>query len=63
MPQTHQPDPLSPPPRSSAPACDACGKPMRLVSVEPYLRYTNIDLCHFLCECGNGDGFFVARAE
>jgi hypothetical protein len=36
---------------------------MRLIGVVPYLRYTNIDLCHYLCECGKGDGFFVARRE
>ncbi|MET0539808.1 MAG: hypothetical protein ABWZ64_17990 [Xanthobacteraceae bacterium] len=63
MPQPHQPDPSSPPPPSSPPACGRCGKPMRLIGVVPYLRYTNIDLCHYLCECGKGDGFFVARRE
>ena len=36
---------------------------MRLIGVVPYLRHTNIDLCHYLCECGKGDGFFVARRE
>jgi hypothetical protein len=36
---------------------------MRLVGVEPYLHYTNIDLCQYACECGKGDGYFVARAE
>jgi hypothetical protein len=36
---------------------------MRLVGVEAYQRYTNIDLCHYLCECGKGHDFFVARPE
>ena len=53
MPQTLRlPPPLSVP---------NCGKPMRLVTVEPYPLYTNLDLHNYACECGQTEGRFVAR--
>ena len=64
MPLTHPPassSARSPPPHSHS--CQRCGKPMRLVGVEPYPRYTNIDLHNYVCDCGHSNGFFVARQD
>jgi hypothetical protein len=66
MPQTSLPAPLSLPvsvPSPHKPLCQACGKQMRLVTVAPFPRYTNIDVHDYACECGDGSNgqFFVAR--
>ena len=63
MPQPHRPASSSPPPPPPSHYCQTCGKPMRLVLVEPYPRYTNIDLHNYVCDCGRSDGFFVARQD
>jgi len=36
---------------------------MRLAGVEPYPRYTNIDLHGIVCDCGRSEGFFVAHQD
>ena len=36
---------------------------MRIVSVEPYPRYTNVELHSYLCDCGRSEGFFVAHGD
>jgi hypothetical protein len=64
MPLTHPPASSSaPPPPPHSHSCQSCGKPMRLVGVEPYPRYTNIDLHNYVCDCGHSNGFFVARQD
>jgi hypothetical protein len=62
MPQIHPPA-SSPPPPPARQACQTCGKPMRLVGVEPYPHYTNIDLHNYVCDCGRSEGYFVARQD
>jgi hypothetical protein len=34
---------------------------MRLVTIEPYPLYTNIDLHNYACECGQTKELFVCR--
>jgi hypothetical protein len=36
---------------------------MRLVTVEPHLRYSNIDVQNYSCDCGHNEDFFVARKD
>jgi hypothetical protein len=65
MPRTSLPAPPSPPfcvpPAHRKPTCQGCGKEMRIVSAEPYPRYTNIDLHNYGCDCGHSEDFFVAH--
>ena len=67
MPGTHLPAPPIPPfaatPARRKPICQACGKEMRIVSVEPYPRYTNVELHSYLCDYGRSEGFFVAHDD
>jgi hypothetical protein len=44
-----------------SPACDVCGAGMRLVSIEPHERYTNLDSREFVCDCGANISDTVAR--
>ena len=46
-----------------APTCPRCQKPMVLVSAAPSDNYTNLDVCHFRCECGEEGQFIMARKE
>ena len=34
---------------------------MRLVIVEPYILYKNIDLHRYVCDCGQSKELFVCR--
>jgi hypothetical protein len=43
------------------PTCEGCGKQMRLVSIEPHDRYTDLDSRNFVCFCGAGTSDTVAR--
>ena len=53
MPSTHVPPPKSAtPPSIKWPACPACGQMLRLTTIEPHERYTNLDVRNFACECG-----------
>jgi hypothetical protein len=64
MPSTNLPAPPSPPtpvPAPKYPLCQTCGKEMRIISAEPYPRYTNIDLHNYGCDCGHNEDFFVAH--
>jgi hypothetical protein len=36
---------------------------MRLVTVEPYPLYTNLDLHNYVCGCGQTESRFVARPD
>jgi hypothetical protein len=36
---------------------------MRIVTAEPYPRYTNLDLHSYVCDCGWSEGFFVAHTD
>ncbi len=42
--------------------CPKCGQPMRLTSVEPHDRFTNLDVRHFACDCGGTVSDIVQRA-
>jgi hypothetical protein len=67
VPGTHLPAPPFPSfpasPARRKPICQGCGKEMRIVSVEPYPRYTNVELHSYLCDCGRSEGFFVAQGD
>lgn len=41
--------------------CPECGRPMRLVSIEPHDRFTNLDVRNFVCECGATTADIVQR--
>jgi hypothetical protein len=60
MPAPHVPDAVQkvPPPSGN---CTACGLPMRLTSVEPHQKYTNLDVREFACDCGETAGDIVER--
>jgi hypothetical protein len=62
MPQTHLPALPGPPPARGK-TCRACGKSMRLVSVEPDTRYTNLDRHDCACDCGWVETFFVLKPD
>jgi len=36
---------------------------MRIVTAEPYPRYTNVDLHNYGCDCGHNEDFFVAHKD
>ena len=60
----HANDPLVPAPRSGAQLpCVKCGQAMRLVSIEPHLRFHNLDIQNFVCVCGAANSAVVARIE
>jgi hypothetical protein len=63
MPRRHVPAPLALPFLAPflIPACQTCGKQMRLCTVEPCPRYTNIDSHNYVCDCGWHEDFLVAR--
>lgn len=42
--------------------CPKCGQPMRLASVEPHHQFTNLDVRHFVCDCGGAVSDIVQRA-
>ena len=42
--------------------CPKCGQPMRLASVEPHHQFTNLDIRHFVCDCGGTFSDIVQRA-
>ena len=44
------------------PTCEQCGNQMRLASVEPHYRYTDLDSRNFVCSCGATTSDSVARA-
>jgi hypothetical protein len=44
----------SPPRALQVHICPHCGASMRLVSVQPGTRYTNLDRWSYRCECGEG---------
>jgi hypothetical protein len=43
------------------PTCEDCGKQMRLVSIEPHDRYTDLDSRNFICFCGAATSDTVVR--
>jgi hypothetical protein len=63
MSRIHPPAPSSPPPLSTVgcQTCEACGGHMRLVIVEPYILYENIDLHGYVCDCGKSKELFICR--
>jgi hypothetical protein len=63
MPRIHPPAGSSPPPFSTlrCEVCEACGRQMRLVTIEPYPLYTNIDMHNYTCDCGQSKELFVCR--
>jgi hypothetical protein len=61
MPSTHVPPPKSATPPIQWPACPACGEMLRLITIEPHERYTNLDVRNFACDCGFTKSDAVAR--
>jgi hypothetical protein len=62
MPRIHPPASSSPPPSPvGCQVCKACGRHMRLVIVEPYPLYKNIDFHGYVCDCGQNTELFVCR--
>ena len=55
----HQLDSTLPKPR----LCTACGRPMRLASIEPDNNYINLDRRTFSCDCGRSMYDLVAHPE
>jgi hypothetical protein len=61
MPQPHD----ARPPNAIIPTqpCPQCAQPMRLTSIEPHERYTNLDSRTFDCDCGGTLTVAVARID
>jgi hypothetical protein len=60
MPSTQVPPPKPGRP-PQWPICAACGQEMNLVTVEPHVRYGNLDVRNFACSCGETASDIVAR--
>lgn len=46
---------------TSLPLCFACMKPMRFATVEPHIRFAQLDVRNFVCECGETASDVVVR--
>ena len=64
MPSTHVPSPKSSgPPQPNWPACPACGLMLRVTTIEPHERFTNLDVRNFACDCGLTTSDVMRRCE
>jgi hypothetical protein len=62
MPSTQLPPPKSPgPPAIKLPLCPTCGDEMRLTTLEPHVRFKNLDVGNFECGCGKTASDVIAR--
>jgi hypothetical protein len=43
------------------PLCFACMKPMRFATVEPHVRFSNLEVRNFVCDCGEIASDVVVR--
>ena len=43
------------------PLCFACMKQMRFATVEPHIRFAQLDVRHFVCDCGETASDVVVR--
>lgn len=64
MPSTHVPPPKSPgPPPLRSPTCSTCGQTLRLITLAPHERFTNLDVRNFVCDgCGETESDMIARS-
>src|SRR5215210_201409 len=60
---TQPADPLRPETALKLPICPACGDEMRVTTIEPHMRFRNLDIRSFQCACGMTTSDVVARAE
>jgi hypothetical protein len=47
----------------NAPTCEACGRQMRLASIEPHHRFAILNSRNFSCPCGATTSDTVARVD
>jgi len=45
------------------PTCSRCGHAMRLLALEPHIKFRSLDIQKFGCECGASLTVSVARIE
>lgn len=62
MPTPRAPDPPVPQFAAMGNNCPNCGLPMRLAAIAPHFKFTNLDVRHFVCDCGETESYMVARA-
>jgi hypothetical protein len=43
------------------PLCFACMKQMHFATVEPHIRFSHLDVRHFVCDCGETASDVVVR--
>ena len=53
-----RPQPLAP-----LPTCPACGRTMKLMSLEPHFSFNFLDIENYQCECSATLSFSVARLD
>jgi hypothetical protein len=45
------------------PLCRGCHRPMRLLLIEFHMKYKNLDVQHFQCQCGSTLSYQVPHIE